>query len=545
MATTYPRTLIPDEVKSQGEVKVFNALRDGLDDTWEVFHSVGLLTKAPGEGARDGEIDFVLCHPDHGIVCLEVKGGDLECRHGEWLRRINGALERVKDPFAQVVDQKYRLSKMIDALDGWRGKDLMIVHAVGFPDIAVHSLVLASDAPPEIVIDRQAFADPTAALERVLAFHRGVREKRRPPGEDGAAMLRNLIAPTRRIEIPLAAAFHEEDDQLVELTREQSMLLSRMTRNRRMAIHGCAGSGKTMLGVEHARRLADDGCDVLFVCFNKALAAHLHTSAPHERITFTNFHRLCVRLAKRAGVDLPTYPPDEAPPTFFSDELPTAMVDALAELGPQWDALIVDEAQDLEDDWLAALRCGLRDEATAPVWLFLDDNQRIYDAKLTIPAEFFAWELPTNCRNTQAIHRELLKLYDGSTKPDVRGPEGRQPELVRTDDQPGQVAVLLDRLLGPDDVPAREIVVLSSHGPAKSAVAAHLGPRLCEGPTPPGRTDVVRFSSIRGFKGLEAAVVVMCEMEDLDSSSMDHQLYVGMSRARNHVVLVAPAGGDA
>ncbi|WP_372792103.1 ATP-binding domain-containing protein [Paraconexibacter sp.] len=55
----------------------------------------------------------------------------------------------------------------------------------------------------------------------------------------------------------------------------------------------------------------------------------------------------------------------------------------------------------------------------------------------------------------------------------------------------------------------------------------------------------MRFSSIRGFKGLEAAVVVMCEMEDLDSSSMDHQLYVGMSRARNHVVLVAPAGGAA
>ena len=40
----------------------------------------------PGEGARDGEIDFVLCHPDKGILCLEVKGGGIECRHGEWFR---------------------------------------------------------------------------------------------------------------------------------------------------------------------------------------------------------------------------------------------------------------------------------------------------------------------------------------------------------------------------------------------------------------------------------------------------------------------------
>lgn len=540
MAITYPRTLLPDEVKSLGEVKVFEALRDGLDDTWEVFHSVGLLTRDHGTGAQDGEIDFVLCHPEQGIVCLEVKGGDIECRYGEWFRTIDGKHTRVKDPFAQVTDHKYALGAQIDRLDGWRAKDLVLVHAVGFPDIPVHSLALGTDAPPEIVIDRHGFTDPAAALDRVLAFHRGAREKRRPPGPDGAAMLRDLLAPTVQIAVPLAAAFHAEDDALVELTRGQSMLLSRMTRNARMAIHGCAGSGKTMLAVEHARRLADDGRDVLFVCFNKALAAHLHTSAGHERIRFTTFHRLCVALAKKAEIDLPEHPEHDTPPEFWSETLPAALVDALGELGPQWDALIVDEAQDLEDDWLAALRCGLRDEHDAPVWLFLDDNQRVYSARLTVPADFFAWDLSTNCRNTRAIHHELLKLYAGTTKPEVRGPEGRPPELVLTDDQPAAVAAILDRLLGPDDVPAGEVVVLSSHARAKSAVAAALGDRLCDGPPPKGASEAVRFSSIRGFKGLEAAVVVLCEMEDLDTRSRDQQLYVGMSRARNHVVLVAP-----
>ncbi len=539
MAVMHPRTLLDDEAKSPGEVRVFDALRDGLSDDWLVFFSVGFLRRDHATGAADGEIDFVLCHPDEGIVCLEVKGGDLECRHGEWHRRFGGERRRVKDPFEQVTGHKYALGEMIDRVEGWRAKDLLIGQAVGLPDIPVHELVLAPDAPAEIVIDRRAFEDPAAAVARVLAFHRGSRDRRRAPGPDGTAMLRDLLAPTAQIEVPLATQFFAEDDALVELTREQAMLLARMGRNPRMAIHGCAGSGKTMLAVEHAKRLADDGRDVLFVCFNKALAAHLHTSAKNPRITFSHFHRLCARMAHKAEVELPEHPADATPQEFWDVTLPDAFVDAMGVLGPQWDALIVDEAQDLTDDWLAALRCGLRDEEDAPVWLFLDDNQRVYEDRLNVPRDFFAYELPTNCRNTQAIHRELLKLYEGGTKPDVRGPEGRQPELVRAEDQPAAVAGILDRLLGPDDVPAADVVVLSSHGAGNSEVARALDGRLCDGATPKGSRRV-RFSSIRGFKGLEAAVVVLCELEDLDARSRDHQLYVGLSRARNHAVLVAP-----
>ena len=53
--------------------------------------------------------------------------------------------------------------------------------------------------------------------------------------------------------------------------------------------------------------------------------------------------------------------------------------------------------------------------------------------------------------------------------------------------------------------------------------------------------NYVRFSSIRGFKGLEAPVVILCELEDIDQETLDSQLYVGISRAKNHCVIVAPA----
>lgn len=523
----------PDDHTSSGEVTVFNALRDGLDDTWEAYHSVGLLDDTP-DGAKDGELDFVLCHPEQGVLCLEVKGGSIECRHGEWYRDLGGTPTRVQDPFAQVTGHKHKLLNRIDGVDGWRARDLLVGHALVLPDVSVHSLVLGPDAPPEIIIDRRGTAEVATAVGAALAYHRGVRDRRRPPGENGATMLRNLLAPTVTISVPLATAFRDEDAALIELTREQSLGLARMARNRRMAIYGCAGSGKTMLAVEHARRLAEDGHDVLFVCFNRALAAHLHQTTGDERIEFTTFHRLCARLAGRGGVALTEYADGQPPQSFYDDELPTALVEATAVLGPQYDALIVDEAQDLHDDWLAALMCCLREEQDAPVWLFLDDNQRVYEDRLTVPRDLVSWELSTNCRNTQRIHKELLSLYTGATRPDVRGPEGRDPELLHTADQPAQVAAVLDRLLGPDDVPAKDIVVLSSHSRENSRVAQALGERLGDGP------GAVHFSSIRAFKGLEAAVVVLCELEDTDAATRDQQLYVGLSRARNHCVIVAP-----
>jgi len=91
-------------------------------------------------------------------------------------------------------------------------------------------------------------------------------------GREGAA---SILEEAVEIRVPMAEAFLAEDEQLVELTREQALALRRLARNHRMAIYGCAGSGKTMLAVEHARRLAQAGQQVLFVCFNAQLRAQL------------------------------------------------------------------------------------------------------------------------------------------------------------------------------------------------------------------------------------------------------------------------------
>jgi len=124
--------------------------------------------------------------------------------------------------------------------------------------------------------------------------------------------------------------------------------------------------------------------------------------------------------------------------------------------------------------------------------------------------------------------------------PQVMGPAGRLPQLLFTDDEPAAVAGALDELCGREDVRPQDIVVLSAHGRDHSGIYGDDTGRW-QYTDKRGRTgSKVFFSSIRGFKGLESPVVVLCELGDLDDESRDNQLYVGMSRARNHCVIVAP-----
>lgn len=537
MGTMYPPELLDAEVKSHAERLVFAALRDGLPDTWSVFHSAGVIVRDPREGAIDDETDFVLCHPGRPVIAVEVKGGGIDCRRGAWYRTRPGEQpERIVDPFTQAIDHKHNLRRK---LEGVGGEGLHVVHAVWFPQLNPQSLVLAPDAPPELVLGRADLEKPTAAVERVVKYHAGREQHGRAANAKDLELVRELLCPEISIPVPMAVTFTDEEEQLVRLTYEQAAALKQLHNNRRLAVHGCAGSGKTMLGVERAKRLVAAGGEVGFICFNKGLCAHLRATEHRSGVRFHHFHSLCVSMAKRAGVELPAYDGD-APPSFFDEDLPTALLEAVDVSGAPFDHLVVDEAQDLRDHWFEALQATLRDPDEGSVWLFLDDNQRIYDEGLTVPEDYFRWDLTINCRNTRAIHREVLKLYEGDILPDVRGPLGRDVELHLVDDQPATVAALIHRLCVQEEVLPQDIAVLSSHAAAKSEVAHHGAGAY--GYTADRQTlgRFIHFSSIRAFKGLESPVVILCELEDLDARTRDHQLYVGLSRARNHAIVVAP-----
>jgi hypothetical protein len=444
-------------------------------------------------------------------------------------------MQRVRDPLAQVTAQQYALRAMLHERTGVAERQIKLARGIVLADVTVHSLVLGPDAPPQIVIDRHGVQEIASAIGRVVAFAAGARDSRIAPDRQ---VVRDLLAPTFHIRVPMAEAFLAEERQLVELTAEQSIALRRLGRNHRMAVYGCAGSGKTMLAVEHARRLAEAGRDVLLVCFNRQLAAHLHQTASHDRIRYSTFHGLCVAQARKAGSRCPTSATRTPRPSTGATSCPTS----------SWKPSTRSASSSTPSSSTRPRTCTTTGSTRCATGCATSTARRCGSFSTTTSASTTpsCRSPPASCSTSwdQLPHDagHPPRAAQAARRPGAprrARPEGRPLELHHAADQPAKVAEILDRLLGPDDVPPEHVVVLSSHGREKSAVAAALAHRLL--PDKPRKRDRgVRFSSIRAFKGLESPVVVLCELEDLDLASLNQQLYVGMSRARNHCVLVAP-----
>ena len=95
MARMYPKELV--DVKSRAEVDLYIAFEQELDSSYTVFHSVPWLGLDENRRPRDGETDFVIAHPQRGILVLEVKGGGIsyERESDRWKSRdLSGQVAR-------------------------------------------------------------------------------------------------------------------------------------------------------------------------------------------------------------------------------------------------------------------------------------------------------------------------------------------------------------------------------------------------------------------------------------------------------------------
>src|SRR5260370_29725016 len=145
MATMYPQRL-PSSGKSNAERKLFNLLRDHLPNDYTVIWSIDWTAPraaSSGGGAQESEIDFLILHPDKGILVLEVKGGGVgyDGSLHEWYSIDDGGRRhRIKDPFEQAQSGKHTLIRELtrQVPSQWLRiacQNSVFGHAAVFPDI--------------------------------------------------------------------------------------------------------------------------------------------------------------------------------------------------------------------------------------------------------------------------------------------------------------------------------------------------------------------------------------------------------------------------
>jgi len=550
MATMYPSPL-PMSVRLDplraSERRVYEALREGLGPHHSVFYGVAWLARASSGAARDGEVDFVVAHHDKGALLLEVKGGGVarDDVTGRWVSvDRTGYANEISDPYAQVRSSKHALLHKLKEHPATGHSWVGMGHGVVLPDSADPHRPLAPDAPAEITVYAEDMGIIGTRVDGMFDYWSSRSDTVHRPAPHFLETLTQLLAPRFELRQPLGPVMAEEDRQLLRLTEQQFGVLDLLGRQRRVSVTGGAGTGKTLLAMEKARRLAAEGFRVLLTCFNRPLADYLRRSAgPVERLRILNFHQLCWELAEQAGIPLPDPSAVPTPPELFTSILPNALLDALDRVEDRFDAVIVDEGQDFNDTWWDPLQLCMADSDGGVLYVFHDDNQQVYRRAPTFPRDLVEITLHENLRNTQCIHAATSKFYRGERLRAV-GPEGRNVEWIcvaSTHEIEPAVSRALHRLIREESIAPADIGVLvgsSRTSPLRKDSVVGAFELTKDQTAEPGK---VLLDSIRRFKGLERRVIVLTGIDELAPEDENGLLYVALSRARVHLVVIATA----
>lgn len=542
----YPRVL-PSEVRDapqrDAECAIFDSLAQ-LPGDYRVFYSVDWIARSSVDGAREGEADFVIAHPKEGILVLEVKGGFVtrNSESGLWFTKTRGAgnVYEIKDPVAQARRSKHELAEKLASLPRWLSGKPKVGHAVAFPHCEPHGHGLGLDCPPEMVLYATDLDNIEPALRRIYEYWSGAKNPCTPLDATKMRALSDLLAPSvelRPASRLYGAAVAAAEVKIAELTIQQERVLRALAKNRRVAISGGAGTGKTMLALAKAKHLAEQGFRTLLTCYNRPLADHLRVAAQGcNLLEVADFHQFCMATIGAAVRSVGPSGDSE----YWEVTIPNAVVDALPSVPTRrFDAIVVDEAQDFAEGWWIPLQLAMEEPENGILYIFFDDNQRLYKRVSSFPERMVEFCLCDNLRNTKPIHRSAAQFYSGGELL-AAGPNGPEVEFILAPDsitQKKEIGKALDRFIKAGMSPG-DIAVLTGRSVSGSRMGGNsFGTHrwTADQSNEPG---MPLFESVARFKGLERAAIILVELEDTVSAQRDENLYVGLSRARSSLTVI-------
>ncbi|CAN5121109.1 ATP-binding domain-containing protein [soil metagenome] len=504
---------------------VWERLRDTLPEG-----ALLLANRRVTDRAKDHEADLVVVLPGAGVAVVEVKGSTVWHDGGTWLIERGGRPVRI-DPVEQARAAKCALREYVEADPRWgsRGR-LAWAHLVVLPFSAIAADFALPDCPRWMIIDRVQLHQAAELIRSVLAEQAGTHRRLDRAGVDLLAeILSGRPLPMR----DLLAEAAEREATVERLTQDQAVILGAIRLLPRVEVRGGAGSGKTWLAVEQARRLTRAGQRVALMCYSRGLAAYLtrrcETMAHNERPAYVGtFHGLGHSWGAATGSD------DD--PDFWERQLPAEMARLAQALDPRerFDAVVVDEAQDFADAWWTAMLAALRDEETGGVYVFSDEGQQVFSRYGRPPLPLVPLVLDLNLRNTKPIAESFKSL---TPNPLRIGPvDGPPVRFVRcaTDEAISAADDEVDALL--DDWRPQDVALLTTGSRHAEQIQ-----RQQQGWQSYWESfwddEQVFYGHVLGFKGLERRAVVLAVNESGDRDRARERLYVGLSRARDQLVV--------
>lgn len=408
-----------------GEKRLGRILDSHLDDEYIVWYN-------PLIGNLRWEPDFVILHPQRGLLVLEVKDWKIESiKSGsdrqsivlltpDGVKQVNNPLEQVKK-YAHAIQRL--LSKDRDLVQSQGQYQGSLVFPYGYGIVLTNisrsvseQMELGGIIQPDLTIYKDEMTEKTD----ITQFQSKLWQMFKHAFDCNLTQLqinrvRFHLFPQLRHQTERLLAFQQENS-LVDTDAQSELLLSngllinfddsdflppvqpieypadlikmmdleqeKIARNLgdgHRIIHGVAGSGKTMILLYRCEYLASLKPDkpILVLCFNVPLAARLREiivskGIDSKLVEVTSFYKWMELQLKRHDQKVPPYGKEYLP------ALEQKMIQALtggAIPSQQYSAVLIDEGHDLQSAWLQILVKMPENESFL---LLYDDAQNIY-----------------------------------------------------------------------------------------------------------------------------------------------------------------------
>ncbi|WP_027410028.1 3'-5' exonuclease [Anoxybacteroides tepidamans] len=609
MAVTVPETIRSSA--TTGERLVFRTLKTYLPDDYIVYYEPEIQGKRP---------DFVIIGPDLGLVVLEVKDYTkstlLQVNHDEWhIVSQTGGQAVVKSPLKQARDNMFHivdvLKKDINLIqtDGKYKFSLKFPYGYGVVFTRMYSrdfvkeglysviephLCLTRD---EIDPDKEEFSEEIL-IEKILNMFVVPFRLREPLNMEEINAIRYHLFPEVRISAEFKPPVPYQDQLLLSLHDIKTMdlhqeNLAKQIGDKNRLIRGVAGSGKTLILASRAKILAKEHPDwkILVLCYNISLANAIQQMITHminepedlfdfdftnssglkqktnENILVRNFHSWLKHELKIREQDI------------------SSIIEKLEKkeaILPTYDAVLIDEGQDFEADWLKLVSLLINEE-TQSLLIVEDRAQTIYKRKRSylqdtgLNFQGRSKILSINYRNTAQIVKFAWDFYQAKSMfknkvvsrelegeiiaPQSTKRKGPLPAIIKASsfaEEMRLVAKQIKKLHETKKVPLHEVLILYRVKRTHQLSVIDIIKRALEKEQLPfywitenddskrsfeKEDGKVKISTIDSSKGLDYQAVFIVNVDSMpfpleeDKEREVSLLYIGMTRAKEYLCL--------
>lgn len=520
------------------EDEMFDAL-EKLSDDYYVFHSFRIITN-DGNIIHESETDFVIFNRYKGLMCIEAKAGAVKCQNDTWFYQ-SGIEMKHGGPFKQADLNKWKLSKYFEkvGLSSLLSK-CKLTHAVWFPSIStisINQINMPVDGDRNIVLSLEDLADPSRTIEKIFDLDFRGQPQTSLTETEANKIIDSILCPSFDL-LPLKSVELDHKRNVYgRMLKEQSNILNFLEEQPFAAISGVAGTGKTLIAVEKARRHADNGDKVLFLCFNKYLCEYLKKNYNYENVSYYTIDGFACSICHSEYADF--------------DELDMRLLELSYGNDFPYKHVIVDEGQDFGQDRIEEANVldtlediVLDENVNGSYYVFYDKNQLIqgYNVPKSIEDADCKLTLYKNCRNTENIAITSMRPLKNAKKPKMFSGciTGESPKIFISGEDEKQIDFINNAIKDLLNQKIQDIVILTCSTEDKSIMRDKVsnGTYSVNGKN-------FKFTTCRKFKGLEADAIILVDVSK-DNLIGDNTLifYVGASRARFNLYISAQLDND-